>query len=247
MNKVELSFCSFPIDYELFDSPSRFHIPFIINYHVEKITDPITERNFGRTNLGKTRVALRNVAFEEITEDDAFIEQWEDNYLATVKIERNIKKLINILNVFTPLKRVRSTWIDKHPWLGSSKQYELTNTLKKEAHRNNLLFPSEINLERYKSACRANFEAYDLARTSYLERVLDETRSSTNVFYKIMKSGSTSSKDLPPTMSFKGNLVRGNDRLSKIAEFLGSSFLSEVPDFGVSNVEIDNRLIEIYH
>lgn len=48
-------------------------------------------------------------------------------------------------------------------------------------------------------------------------------------------------------MTYRGKFLKGNDRLPKIAEYLGSSFLNNVPIFGETNSKIDDKLLEIYH
>lgn len=45
VHNTELSFCSLPNEYEIFDKSSRFRSPFIINYHIEDIEEIRTERN----------------------------------------------------------------------------------------------------------------------------------------------------------------------------------------------------------
>lgn len=47
-------------------------------------------------------------------------------------------------------------------------------------------------------------------------------------------------------MYVDGAAIKGEQRFKKLAEFLETSFLSDAPDFGNSNEEIDEKLLEFY-
>lgn len=230
VSNFDIIYCSEPLIEERFDKPSRFHHPVIINLLIDQNIQDSTFYNYGRTNLKNTRSKLSETEFEIISEKDINIEIWEDNYVASAKIDRNFRKLSDILIGCTPLKSVKRKWTDKHPWLQNNSAYEETKLVKKEAHAIFLRSPSEINKTNYKKACKDNFDAYDNARITYLNKALDETRGTTNDFFKIMKG--SPGRDLPPTMNFKDEPFTGARRNEQIASHLSSSFLTDPPSFG---------------
>lgn len=234
--------CTWPLHEDLFDNPSRFHLPFIINCQVELI-EPLVVRNMGRLNLKKSKSALSRSLFESVTEDDIFSEQWNDNYVATAKLDRNIGVFARIVEMFTPMVRRRVSWLDKQPWLRGDKAYESSLKKKKKANRVMLLLKDEASIAQYRAACRLNYAAFDAAKTSYMKSVLDDTRGSTREFFNIMKQGSSS---LPVTMFYGDESFSGVALNEKMAEFLGSSFLKDVPAFGNTNEEIDSSLLSHY-
>lgn len=92
-------------------------------------------------------------------------------------------------------------------------------------------------------ACKTNFTAYDKAKSAYLFKVLDNTRGSTQEFFKIMKR---SSGALPTTMFYENIPYSGEALTLKMSEILSSSFLENVPSFGISNEEIDGNILSLY-
>lgn len=78
-----------------------------------------------------------------------------------------------------------------------------------------------------------------------MEKVINDSKGSTREFYKILKGGS--GNILPPTMYKRELTFTGDERLSELAAFLGSSFLKNVPSFGSTNEEIDDNLLSTYH
>lgn len=75
--------------------------------------------------------------------------------------------------------------------------------------------------------------------------MLDDTKGSTSEFYNIIKG--SSSKTLPETMTYKGAQITGNRRYECFSDFLGSTFLTDIPDFGCSNIDVDENLLHHYH
>lgn len=60
---VDKTYCSHPLNEELFDRPSRFHDPIIINLALSQLNNNVTFSNFGRTNLKQTKTKLNNTIF----------------------------------------------------------------------------------------------------------------------------------------------------------------------------------------
>lgn len=140
--------------------------------------------------MKKTNIKLKRETFESISEEDIFSEAWNDTYDATAKIESNLNKLIKIQNDLTPTIKVKTDWIERHPWL-NDKQYRHTKREKTKAHKEFISNPNEVNSSNYKLACRLNFDAFHDLRSKYLLKVMDETKGSTREFFKLIK-GSTS-------------------------------------------------------
>lgn len=121
---LEKYHCTWPVADDLFDHPSRFHLPFLVNCQVS-FEEQVLVRNTGRINLKRTKKALSSISFEQISEEDIFEELWSDNYRATAKIHRNIEKFEHITtSLYTPLVKSRDTWLDKQPWLRGDRVYE---------------------------------------------------------------------------------------------------------------------------
>lgn len=82
-----------------------------------------------------------------------------DNYFATAKLERNVNKFSQILNWFTPLYKIKETWLDRQPWLRGDREYGNTLRIKRAANKLLVAAPNEINKANYKEACRNNFSS----------------------------------------------------------------------------------------
>lgn len=59
--------------------------------------------------------------------------------------------------------------------------------------------------------------------------------------------GDQGNSSLPPTMYLNNISFTGDDRIREFARFLGSSFLTDVPNFGDTNKEIDENLLSCFH
>lgn len=128
--------CTYPIEKELIDRISLRHAPFVVNFHVvTAVADKVSYLNFGRTNLKKAKQELRNVSFDIISEDEAMLEQWSNNTIATSKIMNNMNIIKDAVLMNTPLRRVNRSWISRHPWLKNSKEYERSRSHKIDAKK----------------------------------------------------------------------------------------------------------------
>lgn len=66
----DMVYCSSPLNEEMFDYPSRFHDPIIINLFIEQEDELESYHSHGRTNLKETKAALIVTPFEQIEESD---------------------------------------------------------------------------------------------------------------------------------------------------------------------------------
>lgn len=147
----------------------------------------------------------------------------------------------------TPVKKVKRSWLSKHPWLKGSRIYEESYTFKIKARKNYLAVPTEANREIYKRACLSNSNIYEEERNKFLERVMDETKDSSAEFFSMMKSCNNSKKDTPESMLSEGVYVKGNSKMKAFCKQLGSCFLQDVPLLGQNFEDINDQLLDIYN
>lgn len=104
--------------------------------------------------------------------------------------------------------------------------------------------PSDLNRETYKRACILNSNIYEVERNRFLENVLNETKGNTHEFFTIMKSCTNQRKETPESMLYKGEYVKGEEKIKAFAAHLGSSFLQDPPSLGEVFEEINEYLLD---
>lgn len=117
--------------------------------------------------------------------------------------------------------------------------------MKKKLLAKFLTNPTQENRELHKSACRKVFDIFTDTRKAFMNNVLDETGSNTHDFYSLMKNGNKRGKNTPAVMTYKGDFVTGDKKLSSLALHLGDSFL-KVRGMGDGSIEFESNLQKIY-
>lgn len=234
------SHCTYPIPEETIDRTSIRHAPIVINFLLhEESRDRIKFMNYGRMNLNKSKRDLDLCTFEQVSDDEALLEQWHVNLRATNKLSENIKKIQQIVVRNTPVKKIQQSWLSRHPWLRNSEAYNQSNNFKITAEKRYRKDASEVNRGIYKRACVVNSAIYENERTAFLNKVLDETKGNTKEFFSLMKSCTNMRGDTPETMLFEGSYVKGEEKLKAFAKQLGSCFKQDAPSLGNNFEEIN--------